>query len=302
MLDEFVSVITPVFNAGKHLPAAIESVLSQTWRDFELFLIDDCSVDDSREIIERYCRVDQRVHSVLLDSNGGPARARNAGIRMASGNFVAFLDADDIWCPGKLDRQLATFRQMPDLGLLGTNAFLLDAEGVRGQRLIPSDRIRWGRVSLADYLLDRVPLATSSVMVRGECLQRCGHFNEVYPTCEDFELWMRIIQHYAVGILDEELIGYRRHEMNISANTIKLRSNKISVFENEVLPRIESLGDRSGAFLRKLQRMHISLGRLLATEGRRAEAEACFDKALHMRGSRLQSLRALYYRTFILFS
>jgi glycosyltransferase involved in cell wall biosynthesis len=114
-----ISVIIPTYNSANYLPEAIESVLAQTYKNFEIVVIDDGSTDNTKEVVVPY--LDQIVF--LETENGDPAKARNHGIRKSSGEYVAFLDADDIWCPDKLERQLAYFSKNPHYHLVFSDAY-----------------------------------------------------------------------------------------------------------------------------------------------------------------------------------
>jgi glycosyltransferase involved in cell wall biosynthesis len=277
-----VSIVTPVYNAAQYLAAMLESVQAQTWNSYEHLIVDDCSTDNSREIVRHYQREDSRIKLLSQVTNGGPARARNLGIGEASGNFIAFLDADDIWMPEKLERQMAVFRNYPKIGLVGTSRSVIDTHGDYLDEKKEKNKSCWGKIDVAEYLLDRIPLVTSSVMVRKKCLEKCGVFNEDYPPCEDFDLWLRIVQQYEVGVLEDVLVSYRSHSGGISRNTIKSRISKIKIFENEILPRIEVLGPKRVEFLLTLQEKYVSLGRMLMKKGLQNDAALYFDKAIKL--------------------
>ncbi|MBE0575119.1 MAG: glycosyltransferase [Desulfuromonadales bacterium] len=277
-----VSIVTPVYNAAQYLAAMLESAQAQTWDFYEHLIIDDCSTDNSREIVRHYQQEDSKIKLLSQVANGGPALARNRGINEANGDFIAFLDADDIWMPEKLEHQMAVFRDHPKIGLVGTNWSVIGANGKYLDEKRDKNKRCWGKVGVAEFLLDRIPLVTSSVMVRKKCLEKCGVFNEDYPPCEDFDLWLRIVQQFEVGILEDVLVSYRSHCDGISRNTMKSRISKIKIFENEVLPRIEVLGPRRDEFLLTLQKKYVSLGRMLMTKGLQKDAALYFDKAIKL--------------------
>lgn len=291
-----VSIVTPVYNAAQYLAAMLESVQAQTWDSYEHLIIDDCSTDNSREIVRHYQYKDSKIKLLSQVSNRGPSSARNRGISEARGSFIAFLDADDIWMPEKLERQMTVFRNHPEIGIVGTNLSVIDANGNYLEKARNKYKPCWGKIDVAEYLLDRIPLATSSVMVRKKCLEKCGMFNESYSLNEDFELWLRIVQQYEVGVLDDVLISYRSHCDGISRNTIKSRISKIKIFENEILPRIEILGPRRAEFLLTLQEKYVSLGRMLMTKGTKKDAALYFDKAIKLEcKSKIVSMKAHLY-------
>ncbi len=124
-----VSVLMPSFNYAQYLPRAIESVLSQSHSDLELIITDDCSTDDSRKIAEDWKQRDSRVVTVFHEVNTGLSGARNSGLAIASGDFVALCDADDIWAEDKLKIQLEKFRRQPELGVVHSDAVIIDGDG-----------------------------------------------------------------------------------------------------------------------------------------------------------------------------
>ena len=259
----------------------LESVKSQTWQCYEHLIIDDCSTDGSIDVIDSYAREDSRIRLFVQDRNGGPARARNRGIIESEGRFIAFLDADDLWMAEKLKTQLHALQNHPDIGLVGTNQVVVNVDGRPIQSREKKFKQCWGEVDLPQYVLDRISLATSSVLLRKECLDACGMFNEVYVPCEDYELWLRIIQKFQVGVLQEKLIAYRVHAENISKNKIAVRTAKLKIFENELLHKLDMFGNRRCEFQEKMQKSYLSLGKLLIEQGRKKEAGLYFDKALN---------------------
>lgn len=291
-----ISVITPVFNREEYLSATIESVLAQTEENFEYILVDDHSSDKSREIILKYANKDPRIRYFFLEKNGGPARARNIGIRSSVGSFIAFLDSDDLWLDSKLAQQVTIFSKCPSIGLIGTNGVVIDQDGKISTRLFNSEKIRDGNISLADYVLKGVPLVTSSVMVRKALLDDCGLFKDYYLIGEDYELWMRIIRKCEINIIDSNLICYRKHLNNITQDKIKNRQSKILIFENEILPSINEFGSSYGEVLSKLQKMYCTLGKYYMLDGCRDKASIYFDKSIALNSEIMITIRSILYK------
>ncbi len=290
------SIITPVFNAELYLQQTVESVLAQTYPNFEYFLVDDASQDNSRHLMRNLASRDSRIKLLFLDQNGGPAKARNMGIRSSQGEFVTFIDSDDLWAPQKLTRQIETFHGRPQLGIVGINGRLIDKAGNLKSPLFTEEKILRGRISMADFLLKGVPL-TISAMVRRESLDHCGIFNEKYRVAEDFELWMRILQCYEVDVLNEELLYYRQHDSNVSHSKFNSRYNKILIYENEVLPNIEKYESSSNAILIKLQKMYTTYGKILLRKGCMNEAIVYLNKSIILKKKLITTVRAIIYKT-----
>ena len=203
-----VSVVIPAFNASPYLREALESVMAQTYQDFEIILIDDGSTDDTAEIAADYRPLLRYFHQ----ENAGPAKARNRGIAEAKGKFVAFLDADDVWLPEKLEKQVRRFRAEPDLGLVTTGHQAFEVG-----RIHPPEKdkrkllFEGGNVAKAIFVHSNV--ATPSVMVPRAVLDEIGGFEEEIHIGEDDNLWIRIAASYPVALVDEVLVRCRlRHD------------------------------------------------------------------------------------------
>jgi teichuronic acid biosynthesis glycosyltransferase TuaG len=201
VIDELVSIVTPAFNAEQYLPQTIESVLKQSHVGWELLVADDCSKDGTRAIVETLARGDDRVRLIALERNGGPAMARQAAVDAARGRYVAFLDSDDVWLPGKLERQLEFMRQRA-AGLSFTAFRRMSADSSRVGRLIHVP-------SMLTYseLLGNTAIATSTAMIdRG----LTGPFGVVRTYYDDFALWLEITRRgFPAFGLDEDLMRYR---------------------------------------------------------------------------------------------
>ena len=210
-----VSVVVPCFNAARYLEQAIRSVLEQQGPTLEVIVVDDGSSDDSVAVAERQ---GPKVR-VLKQANRGPAAARNRGVREAQGRFIAFLDADDLWLPGTLQRRLQCFDEAPDLGLVyggfdlwhperhGAPAW--QAESRRHVDLAAqAERSGW---IYPEILLDSL-ICIITVVVRREVFDAVGGFDEQLRTGEDYDFWVRVAQRYRCRRLDETVAWYRLHE------------------------------------------------------------------------------------------
>lgn len=198
-----VSVVIPAYNRAHCVVEAVESVLGQTFRASEVLVIDDGSTDATREVLARYR---DRIRYIRQE-NAGPAAARNRGIRESRGEFVAFLDSDDLWRPNKLELQVGEFRRDDRMGIVSTNVvFLYPDREVRtpfGEK--DTEAIR-------DGFLDEFLMVTSSVMIRTECFGRVGLFDETLQYAEDLDLFYRVARAYHCRILGDCLTINRRAE------------------------------------------------------------------------------------------
>ncbi len=207
-----VSVITPARNAARYLPDAIESILAQTMGNLELILIDDGSTDDTLGIIKHYATIDSRVLYVI-QANSGPAAARNVGIRMMRGRWIAILDADDSALPDRLARQVAYMQRTPDVVLLGSGCVEIDAVGTRvKQHHYPRRHARL--VQNMERHMKFPP--HSSCMYDVEAVRRLGGFNSRFTHSQDIDLWLRLSEIGRVACLPQPLIRLRKHDSSIS--------------------------------------------------------------------------------------
>jgi glycosyltransferase involved in cell wall biosynthesis len=295
---ELVSVVTPVFNAASYLPKTIDSVLAQDYPKIEYILVDDCSSDHSREIILDYADRDSRVRYVFLENNGGPGRARNIGIQKSAGDFICFLDSDDLWRGDKTKKQIALFHENTKLGLISTNGQFIDKSGEVGVSLFDSKKIRRGKIPFSQYVLKSPPIVTSSVMVKRDCLDTVGLFKEKYFIAEDWELWMRILLNYEIDILDESLILYRLHDSNISKDRLRSRLYKIQIIEDEILSNNMLHGLLEDKVLVDLQKKYFSVAKMLYKKDRKEEALFNLGKAISLKKNSWTTVRALLRKTF----
>jgi glycosyltransferase involved in cell wall biosynthesis len=206
-----VSVVIPVYNGERFLAETVHSALTQTHRDVEVIVVDDGSTDGTPEVISH---LGGSVRS-LRQSNQGVAAARNAGIAAARGHFVAFLDADDVWLPDKLERQLALFESNPSLGAVGCGNLVAD------ERLTTVAEHLAPPCDLSSILLLRSNgglTGGSTLIARTEVLRRLGGYDTRLSTSADWDLVVRIVRHYEVASVREALMHYRLHGTNMHAN------------------------------------------------------------------------------------
>ncbi|WP_369726016.1 glycosyltransferase family 2 protein [Bradyrhizobium sp. LLZ17] len=209
--DPLVSVIVPAFNAADTVRDTVISALHQTYRNLEVIIIDDGSTDQTRVVAARLVESDPRVR-YLYKENGGVASARNRGIADAKGDFVATLDADDLWYPTKLERQVQRFEASgPETALVYAWCCWIDSSGnVTGSA--PPMRLEGNIV--AQMCLGNVVISGSNALIRREALVAAGGFDESLRSrggqgCEDWKLYMQIAERHKIAMVPEYLIGYR---------------------------------------------------------------------------------------------
>ncbi len=196
-----VSIIIPVFNRSVLVMEAIDSVLDQTFDDFELIVVDDGSTDDIRNILRQYG--DRLVY--IKQENKGVSAARNRGIAAAQGELVAFLDSDDLWLADKLSVQVAFFKKNPHAMICQTEEMWVR----NGKRVNPKKRHRKPSGMIFEPSLSLCLVSPSAVMIKRELFQEVGTFDETLPACEDYDLWLRISCKYQVYLIDQPFIVKR---------------------------------------------------------------------------------------------
>ncbi len=204
-----VSVLLTCFNHLRYLPACLESVRAQTYRDYEILALDDGSTDGTRQWLEENAK-DAKLF--FHDKNLGTYASLNRGLSEATGELIAILNDDDVWAPEKLERQIALLEAHPEAGLAHTDGWFLDEKGERleGSPLgFEFPRIETGDVLLA--LLHANKIIASAALVRRECFARLGGFDEAYFGSGDWQMWLRIAEEWHVGFVPEPLTFYRAH-------------------------------------------------------------------------------------------
>lgn len=229
----FVSIITPSWNVERLIGETIESVKAQTFGDWELLIADDCSTDQTPEIISRYAAADPRIKLIRQVRNGGPALARQAAIDHAQGRYLAFLDSDDLWLPTKLERQLA-FAQSRRAPLSYTGFRRIDEAGkVTGRLISVPESLTYAQ------LLKNTSIATLTAMVDRDLAGQVSMKNEPY---DDFCLWLGILKPGLVAYgLNEDLARYRVRGSSVSSRPLRSAGWVWHIYRNvEHLPLIMS--------------------------------------------------------------
>lgn len=226
-----LSVVMAVYNGGKYLAEGIESILNQTFVDFEFLIINDGSVDETEYIIKKYAQQDKRIIYLKNEVNLGQSKSWNCAIKKARGKFIARVDADDISFPQRFKKQYEYMLLHPDIGVLGTNYYVFF-----------EDQKSKTKRKITNHITDgQAPVHHPTCLIRKELFENFGYYNSKYDNAEDGELWYRF---YAAGIkfanLDDYLLSYRIHKNNVSIRKIKkqvylqLKINLIAVFRYKI--------------------------------------------------------------------
>lgn len=207
-----LSIIIPTYNRAQYLREAIDSVLSQTYRDFEIIVVDDGSTDNTKEVAKKWELLDKVKY--FYQENKGPAAARNRGIKEAMGDYIAFLDADDLWLPEKLEKQVEYLKERPDVSLVASEFEIIDEVGhsngySQRRKKIPVDGF------ILKYIFQHY-LLLSTIMVKKDTFKTVGLFNEELINAEDTDILLRIAKHFKIGLLDEYLVKHREHKVSLT--------------------------------------------------------------------------------------
>ncbi len=267
-MNEHVNVIIPAYNAAKYLAEAIESVLKQSYKRYDITVVDDGSNDNTAEISKRYGDCVQYV----FQTNMGPSSARNRGIISGKGSHVAFIDADDVWIENKLDRQMDLFRTKPWLGMVGCGVYWIDEKG-NVSRESGGAKFRSQKELIEQLLVHNVVTGSSSgVVIRRECFSSVGYFDEKLMGSEDRDMWLRISKHYEMELIDEPLVKIRCHNGSATKN-IELMKHNIGMFIGKNLQN-----EKQSTRLKALSYMYLNAARDYCTANNR---QLTFNNALN---------------------
>lgn len=220
-----VSVIIPTYQRAHLVSEAIDSVLAQTYTNYEIIVVDDGSSDNTRQVLSAYGELIRTIHQ----PNQGLPAARNSGICRARGQFIAFLDDDDLWLPHKLEKQVPLLDSQPDAGLIFSDVQFMDEHGISKktyhQRFRPFLVIEPRTLFISNFI--PVP----SVIIRRQCLETVGLFDESLQAAEDYDMWLRILENWRAILIKERLAVYRATPGSMQSDKERLLLNVIRVKE-----------------------------------------------------------------------
>jgi glycosyltransferase involved in cell wall biosynthesis len=217
----YVSVIMPVYNRQHTVYRAIQSVLDQSYGNFELIIVNDASTDKTDEIIRSFS--DSRIRYIVHDRTMGASAARNTGIRCSKGEWIAFHDSDDEWMPNKLEKQVALLESSWNTDaapIIYTGFYRFDRYGNR--EYIPSGKVTTKEGFILGSLLQGNFVSTQTVLIKKEYLVKAGGFDERLPRFQDWELWLRLAPEYPFKLVDEPLVHVNFTEGSISADFTRI--------------------------------------------------------------------------------
>ena len=276
--DSAVSVIIPAHNAERFLGEALDSVFAQGCDGLEVIVVDDGSSDGTGSLAQRYGRGVR----LLRQERSGSGAARNAGLGAASGELIAFLDADDVWMEGKLAAQLPLLGEDPRVALVFSDLQGFDADGPRARTWFEECGFSGRCVSSSIFLHDMI--MTSSVVLRRSCLDRAGTFDPSLPIGQDTDLWFRIALAEKIDVVPRPLVRYRHHAGNTTRDERTLARCVVEVWSRYMKACIETEPEMRGRlesdFADKLHHHLMLEGCALLKEGRSGEARRQFARAI----------------------
>ena len=217
-----VSVIIHTYNNEKFIAETVASVLNQTYKDYEIIVVDDGSVDGTRDVLMPYMQK-IRYH---YKENGGIASAKNAGIGLSQAEFVAFLDHDDLWVPDKLQLQMEHFNENPQIGLVYAK-YTSFRDGKELRTKPEKGYSGW----IFKELLAKSFIQTSTVVVKRECLDAAGPYDETFSLGDEYDMFLRIARKFQCGFVDKGLTRYRVHDTNASNNDFLFDNENLGVYK-----------------------------------------------------------------------
>lgn len=226
MIKPKVSIIIPTYNRAKTIIKAIDSILYQTYKDYEIIIIDDGSTDNTKETIQSYLAIANIYY--YRQENKKTAAARNFGIKKSKGDYIAFLDSDDLWFPRKLEMQVKILSENPDVGAVGSNQMLIDENGKELGLKYSYNKLKSGFI-FKELLLRKFYISTQTLLVRKEVFNDVGLFDEKLKNAlEDWELTLRIAQKYRIIMIKQPLIKrtVRRNPESISYLEFRIKNHQ----------------------------------------------------------------------------
>jgi len=219
-----VSAIILTYNRAHMVTEAIDSVLNQTFKDFELIVVDNYSSDSTESVVKSYN--DKRIRYFKHQNNGLIGVNRNYGIHKSRGEYIAFLDDDDLWLPEKLEKQVELLDSNKELGLVYSDTYIMDSNGNLRENTY-FRRIKPARGNAFNELLQDNFIPMLTVVIRREMLSKVGIFNPRYKIALDYDLWLRIAEHYPIDFIEQPLAKYRVHSESGFQKNIALSYQEI---------------------------------------------------------------------------
>lgn len=216
----WVSIVLPTYNREKELKNSVQSILNQTYKHFELIIVDDGSTDHTSEVVREFN--DARIKYYLMSENGGQSRARNYGMRKAAYDYIAFQDSDDIWYPEKLEIQMQAFSAASKETGFVYHKYRYDIEGM-GEVIVPNEEVPIVRKNgmIYEQLLWYNLVGMPTLIIKKECLAKIGYLDETLKSLEDYDFALRLAKHYEGVFVDKVLLDAAYSPKGVSSNALQ---------------------------------------------------------------------------------
>lgn len=225
MSNSKVTVVITTYNRSNYLKFAIDSVLNQTYDNFELIIVDDGSTDDTKQVVESY--KDERI-IYHYQKNAGQNLARNKGMELAKGKYIAHLDSDDIWMPDKLEKQVKILERYPDIGLVYCGTVLIDENNnITGKQPL----ITYSGNVIKQLIMTNFLYNGSCPLFRKNCLEKAGYFDKTFKRMTDWDFYLQMAIHYKFHGINEYLLKYRIHNETMSKDFKSYETYGIQILE-----------------------------------------------------------------------
>lgn len=294
-----ISIIIPAYNCGKFIVPCLDSLMAQTERDWEAIIIDDGSTDRTRQIADERAMSDPRFRVISQANSGRPSVARNAGLRLATGELLCFLDGDDLYDERKLARQIAVMEAYPDVACVFHEVRFIDAAGrkmagtylgdvaylekARNYLIASGNRVYLGSPDFYCFMSTEITgMHTSAVMIRRSAVDAQElYFSEDLIIGEDDDLWFRVAKGRKVAFIDEELSYYRQHEASITRQYEQALLGSIATHTRNLERAQHDLSSKQAKCYRsRIARQYRYLGYFNFREGKVAEARSAYGQSL----------------------
>ena len=275
-----VSVVIPTFNRRDYITTALDSVLAQTYKDYEIVIIDDGSSDDTKEVLKPY----QDDIRYFYQENRGISGARNRGIRESRGDYIALLDSDDYWLPEKLKCQTDRIKEEPECGMVATRCSSIAPDGTFRKKNRPG-KSGW----ILNDIFKANFIRTSSALITRKCFDTVGLFDESLPEGEEYDLWLRIAKQYPIVFINEPLTVYTDNPHGVSTDSLAGRLIRLKVLEKEYLRK----SIPSQLYKKRMSRNYHYVGRHYLRRGKKSEGKQYLRQALSLDPLNIKNL--FYY-------
>jgi glycosyltransferase involved in cell wall biosynthesis len=270
-----VSVIIPMYNGSQYISSAVQSARNQTFEDLEILLVDDASTDGTLTEVEPHL-TDRRLKLIRNSRNLGIPATKNKALGLATGEYIAFLDQDDIWLPNKIEAQLSILTQQANIGLMASAVYFINERGdLIGKKILDVEETQ-PPLGIRRLLRGNF-ITNSSAMIRRSCVDKVGYFNENLRGSDDYDMWVRIAEHYGIYYLKKVLIKKRLHNSNFSEQNINMMLQGKLTIINSTIKRNPVLAGELRNFSGHVYR---SVAIKYAVRGQNVEARKYFFHAL----------------------